>query len=216
MTRQSAAAWRIDYSIVRRSIRALPIAIGLPLGAALIWLAALLLTSNFHAVEEGVLYRSSQMTGLELKKAIERYGIRTVINLRGSHPSDHWYDEEIAVSTGAGAAHADLALSARSELSDQELNQLTTLLRDSPRPILVHCRSGADRTGLASALYEYSIAGKSAEKAREQLSFRFGHIRYFNRTVAMDHSFDRVTGNAGPPQAISSPKPLSESSSSSR
>jgi protein tyrosine/serine phosphatase len=50
------------------------------------------------------------------------------------------------------------------------------------RPALVHCKSGADRAGIASALFVL-IEGGSVAEARRQLSLRFGHIRQSNTGI---------------------------------
>lgn len=178
-------------STIRRITRGVALAFGLCVAGAPGWAGFLQLTDNFHMVREGQLYRSAQMSGDHLKEAIERYHIRTVINLRGEHVSDPWYDQEIETTRSAGAIHADLALSARRELTEDERQRLLVLLRDAPRPILIHCRSGADRTGLAAALDQYLVAKVPASDAARQLSFRYGHFPYFNRTAAMDRVFER-------------------------
>jgi protein tyrosine/serine phosphatase len=57
--------------------------------------------------------------------------------------------------------------------------------------VLIHCQSGADRTGLVAAIYEYAVAARPAEEAEEQLSLRYGHVPYlWSRTGAMDRSFE--------------------------
>lgn len=59
----------------------------------------------------------------------------------------------------------------------------------APKPLLVHCESGADRTGSASALYRLSQSAPAAT-AREKLVARFGHMPLFKpRSADMDRSF---------------------------
>jgi protein tyrosine/serine phosphatase len=41
------------------------------------------LVGNVHVVEPGELYRSAQLNGASLDGVLKRYGIKTVINLRG-------------------------------------------------------------------------------------------------------------------------------------
>ena len=53
---------------------------------------------NFHTVEEGALYRSAQLSADELQTAIRDHGIKAILNLRGAHPGEPWYDGEVAVS----------------------------------------------------------------------------------------------------------------------
>jgi len=49
-------------------------------------------------------------------------------------------------------------------------------MRDAPKPLLIHCKAGADRTGLASALYLGALEHQTRETAGWQLSILYGHI----------------------------------------
>ena len=51
------------------------------------------LIQNFHTVEEGALYRSAQLSKNQYKRKIKRYGIKTIINLRGAS-TKKWYKRE--------------------------------------------------------------------------------------------------------------------------
>ncbi len=44
-------------------------------------------------------------------------------------------------------------------------------------PALMHCKSGADRAGLASALYLLLHKNAPVEEAIDQLHLRYGHVR---------------------------------------
>ena len=50
-------------------------------------------------------------------------------------------------------AFYDFPISATKRPTRRELLVLIDTLRSCPYPLLIHCKSGADRTGLASALY---------------------------------------------------------------
>ncbi|MBN8906838.1 MAG: protein tyrosine phosphatase, partial [Rhodospirillales bacterium] len=58
-----------------------------------------------------------------------------------------------------------------------------------PGPAFLHCKSGADRAGLASGLIVL-FEGGTAAQALQQLSLRFGHIRQA-RTGILDAFFLR-------------------------
>ncbi len=134
----------------------------LGLAAALgFWLAGLQLTGNIHAFEAGVLYRSAQLDQAALSDVIEDNHIKSVLNLRGFNPDSVWYREEFAVSRALGVAHFDFPLSANSVVDPGTMARLGKLLRDAPKPLLIHCQSGADRTGLAAALYEFAITAQA-------------------------------------------------------
>ena len=147
---------------------------------------------NFHAVEAGVVYRSAQMSGAHLREVIATQHIRAVLNLRGPNPGQGWYDDEVAAARDAGVRHIDIALSARHELSAQQLNDVRRALADGPKPLLIHCNGGSDRTGLVSALYLLS-RGASPAAADEQLALRYGHFPWLGvKSVAMDRTFAAV------------------------
>jgi len=42
--------------------------------------------------------------------------------------------------------------------------------------MLIHCKAGADRTGFACTLYRMIKLNEPVEKARESLSWEYGHI----------------------------------------
>jgi protein tyrosine/serine phosphatase len=157
------------------------------------WAGYLHLSGNFHAVEDGAVYRSGQLSGAELSSRIRENGILTIINLRGNNAGSPWYDDEIKASTAAGVQHIDFPLSADQELTREEVVQLAKFLERSNRPILIHCKAGADRSGLVSALYKLLIRRRPPEEAAAQLSFRYGHFPWLgSRTVAMDRTFARI------------------------
>jgi protein tyrosine/serine phosphatase len=67
------------------------------------------------------------------------------------------------------------------------MQKLINIVKNAKKPILIHCKAGADRTGLVSALYLYSIGDKNASK---MLSFKYGHLSV-GPTKAMDESFEK-------------------------
>ncbi len=152
---------------------------------------------NFHAVDPGVVYRSAQMSGPHLREAIATQHLRAVLNLRGPNAGQAWYDDELAATRAAGVPHIDIALSARSELTPQQLAAVRTALETAPKPLLIHCNGGSDRTGLVSALYLLS-RGAAPEVADRQLALRYGHFPWLgSRSVAMDRTFAAVVASGG-------------------
>ena len=178
-----------------RSLKVGVFAVVLAAGSIGSYWGAVQYNGNFHVVTQGAFYRSAQLDKDELETAVRSRGIRAILNLRGAHPGEAWYDDEVAVSKALGVAHFDYGLSAYRFVTDNQIADVLGILRDAPKPLLVHCKSGADRTGLVSALYRFAVEGKGANEADQQLTLIYGHFPYLtSRTRAMDDSFWTFVG----------------------
>lgn len=170
--------------------RAALVAGGLLTGLVASYAGVIVYTGNFHAVDAGRFYRSAQLSRGELAKEVRAHGIKSIVNLRGAHPGQSWYDDEIAVSRAAGVVHYDYPLSANRTLAPVEISDIVRILRTAPMPILVHCKSGADRSGLVAALYRSTVEHQPPSEAAEELSLWYGHFPFLgSRTKAMDETF---------------------------
>jgi protein tyrosine phosphatase (PTP) superfamily phosphohydrolase (DUF442 family) len=191
--RPKAVAWLV------RSLKVAVVSVGLTAASLGAYCAAIIYDGNFHAVAEGVVYRSAQPGRAELETAARQHGVKSVLNLRGKNPGSPWYEEEVAASRELGIAHFDYGISARRFVSGQQIAEILDIVRQAPKPLLIHCKSGADRAGLVAALYRYAEAGATAEQADGELSLVYGHFPYLtSRSGAMDESFWAfVRGKAG-------------------
>ena len=149
-------------------------------------------TGNFQIVSPGKVYRSGQMDETQWTDHIQKYAIKSLLNLRGEHRASRWYQREIRLAAKLGVAHYDVQISASREVDNETLDTILAIMRQSPKPLLIHCMSGADRSGIIAAVYLFAIEGQRAEAASHQLSLLYGHFPYlFSRTGAMDRSFWR-------------------------
>jgi protein tyrosine/serine phosphatase len=172
------------------------------LGWAGLYLAALQLGDNFNTVVPGELYRSAQPSAARIAEYRHNYGIKTIINLRGENPGSDWYDAEVAEAAKLGIAHVNFRMSARRDMTAEQFTQIIDVLQKAERPILVHCKSGSDRSGLVSALYVAAIARLGEEAAESQISFRYGHIPLsISAPYAMDRSFEALEPALGFPKS---------------
>ena len=144
------------------------------------------LWDNFAEVVPGKLYRSNHPTPARLAAAARKLGLRTLINLRG-----HRQCGSDALSRDAarrlGLHHIDMAFESRGAPHRDRILRFADIYAKLETPALMHCKSGADRAGLASGL-ALLLEGGTAAQALGQLSWRFGHFNR-SRTGILDAFF---------------------------
>ena len=138
------------------------------------------ISQNFAVVEDQKLYRSAQLTDDELKQVIEKYHIKTVISLRGSPAASKWYSREEDFLKKQNVQFEPINLSDDYYPDQEQIRMILNVFKTRSFPMLVHCRVGADRTGMVSALYQRFFMNESLEKSLEQLSFRYWHVRFLH------------------------------------
>lgn len=129
------------------------------------------------------IWRSNQPTPWRLRR-LQRAGFKTIVNLRGEGKSGAFHLERYHAQQLGLTLHS-MKLSSRRLPTLAQVQQLQQWFREAPKPLLVHCKSGADRAGLAAAICMLE-QGASAKDALGQLSFRYLHIRNAS-TGMMDH-----------------------------
>jgi protein tyrosine/serine phosphatase len=145
---------------------------------------------NFHSITPAEAYRSGQLCNDKLAEYVKQYHIRSILNLRGKHAGEHWYEDEVAMSAKLNLPHYDVGLSADHELTDSEVRQLMDIFHEAPRPILIHCQSGADRSGLVAAMWKVVVDKAPKDMAAKELSLWYGHLPFGDNT-AMDRFFEK-------------------------
>jgi protein tyrosine/serine phosphatase len=154
---------------------------------------------NFAEIAPGV-YRSNHPDHARFA-AYKAMGIKAVLNLRGAVRQPH-YLFEVESCDQFGLELVTVHLSARQAPQRDKLLKLIATFETIPHPFLIHCKSGADRTGLAAILYLMTQRGAKLADVRDQLSFRFLHIKR-TKTGILDHFFDvYAVRNAKAPIAI--------------
>ena len=145
-----------------------------------------LVWDNFAEVVPGKLYRSNHPTPGRLAALKRRLGLKTLVNLRG-----HRQCGSDALSRAAagrlGLAHIDMAFESRGAPHRDRILRFAGIYATLQTPALMHCKSGADRAGLAAGL-AILLEGGSAAQALAQLSWRFGHVSR-SRTGILDAFF---------------------------
>ena len=155
------------------------------------WAAWLQQGGNLHAVLPGEVYRSAQPSEAQLTAWTAMHGFRSVLNLRGASEAD-WYRIERATADRLNLQHADFLMHDIEILAPDQAAALIALLERLPKPVLIHCKAGADRTGLAAALYLASL-DKGEALAEAQISFRYGHVSLpVSAAWPMDQSWEAM------------------------
>ena len=122
---------------------------------------------KFGVVVPGELYRCRQPHGLQWS-VIDRHDIRTVVNLKTeAEDPDVFADErDLLAEKGVKLVHIPI----KGLLpSYEQFERFVRSVRNSPRPALVHCEHGRNRTGFMAAAYLIVMQGWSAERAMEDL-----------------------------------------------
>ena len=160
----------------------------------LVFLAYLQISGNFHEVVPGQVFRAGQMDGQKLARWKREHGIASVLNLRGQNDGEDWYETERAVTDRLAIQHIDFRMSANTELTDNEVQSLLEVMREAPKPMLIHCKAGSDRTGIASALYIAGIEGLDEDQAEWHLSLAYGHVSlpWISNAWSMDVTWERI------------------------
>lgn len=145
------------------------VVIGLGLAVAL----SSILGQNFHPVVAGQIYRSAQLDAADLELRAAEFELASVVAVRPARPHKAWYTAERAITEKLGLQLVNVDLSADKMPSRQRLQALVGALDAAPRPYLLHCRAGVERSGLAAAV-ALLLDGESVEAARGQFSLRYG------------------------------------------
>ncbi|QNT77683.1 protein-tyrosine phosphatase family protein [Entomobacter blattae] len=145
-----------------------------------------LVWTNFSPVIEEKVYRSNHPTPRRLKKMAETYQLKTLINLRGhrmcgSDALSRQASQDIKLS------HIDMAFESRGAPHRDRILRFSEIYKTIEFPMLMHCKSGADRAGLASGLVILFEGGRAAD-ALKQLHWQFGHFNR-SRTGILDAFF---------------------------
>lgn len=147
--------------------------------------------TNHFEVAPGV-YRSNHPTRKRFAR-LKAMGIKSILNLRGAAGAAHYLAEK-EICAELGLTLVDVTLHARYAAPRSDILALIAAFRSIERPFVMHCKSGADRAGFASAIYLMVIEGQPVSEARRMLGLRYLHLKR-SRTGVLDYILDVYAGH---------------------
>ncbi len=155
------------------------IILGIVLGVLLIGIGKYVydmnINHNFETISEGKVYKSGVIPPDEIKDYVQKYHIKSIVDLRFPGTADLVNNPEIPEElTAEKEAVAKIpGVNYFNNGSDQVPNQknLDTFFKimDNPDnyPVLIHCYHGVGRAEMYSALYRIEYEGFTNEQARQ-------------------------------------------------
>lgn len=162
-TKAHLHAWLVDHEILRSLFR------------------------NFYALSDNA-YRSNHPSPAFVKKLHKKYQVKTIISMRRADTTGAYLLEKEACDK-YGITLINHPMSSRSLPDVDKVLQAKEILENAEYPILIHCKSGADRAGMMSVFYKLFIDQEPIEEALKQLSMKYGHFRWAE-TGKLDYFFD--------------------------
>ena len=110
-------------------------------------------------------------------KNYSKLGIKTIINLRGVRKDGGWLLENEACKK-YNIKLIDFRARSRAAPEKEMIFEADKLFKNVSYPALIHCKSGADRAGIMCALYFLLQKKQETKKAKQQLSWKYLHIKW--------------------------------------
>ena len=156
---------------------------------------------NFHWVVPGEAARAAQAWAGGLKPFLARHKIASIINLRGDNSDLSWWQYETRVARELGIAHLDTMMDSRKLPTRKMLVRLIESFDTAPRPFMLKCSGGQDRTSFAAALYVLHTRGWGAMDAAMAQFARFPYLHFpkkHQRWLKMFPEFAREAAGGRP------------------
>jgi undecaprenyl-diphosphatase len=141
----------------------------------------ILTRKNIHLVSSNRLppiYRSAQLSHDDLERLIKSKNINLILNLRGES-QEEYYIEEKNLAEHLGLEYYAHGFSVYRPPDRERFLSILEVLdyaKSTNKKILIHCKAGADRTGLISAISQIYLYNFPVDKAlHSSLSWRYGH-----------------------------------------
>jgi protein tyrosine/serine phosphatase len=162
---------------MKRKIFIIIVVAAIGLGAYKIWDAYF--NYRFMTISEGKVYKSGCIPPAKIRDFVERYHIKSIVDLRGPADPDTINNpekpaeilaEKQAVGQIPGVRYYNIP--SHQVPNKETLRKFFKVMDDkSNYPVLIHCYHGIGRAQMYSALYRIEYEGWSDDKARKHAAF---------------------------------------------
>jgi protein tyrosine/serine phosphatase len=130
------------------------------------WARPNFVARNFGVVDEGKVYRSAALTSAAVQRVHDQYGVKTIVDLGGFDKDTVGERVEERTAAALGMERFVFPLEGDGTGNPNAYVAALRVMNDPVRqPVLVHCSSGAQRTGGAVMLYRDLVQGKSLDES---------------------------------------------------
>jgi protein tyrosine/serine phosphatase len=119
---------------------------------------------NFHRVND-LLYRGAQPRA-NGHETLLKLGIKTIINLRDNDARERLEEQK---ARAAGFNYFNIPVTRLGRPSDAEIQKIMAIINSPEKqPVFVHCKHGADRTGVVIGAFRILHEGWTSERAKAE------------------------------------------------
>ena len=131
---------------------------------------------NFHRISDDA-FRSSQPTMWQLRRMVKRHGIRTILNLKGANPNSAYWAFEREQCEKLGITLIDIDIRSREAPRPEDMRRAKALFASIAYPMWMHCKAGADRTGIYATFFQHFHQQMPIEHTNQLRLWPYGHFR---------------------------------------
>lgn len=133
---------------------------------------------NFHRVKKRELYRSGQIQKEEFQ-LLKDFGVKTIISFNNYEVAGFSAKDEARWAKEQGITFIHEEMHPWNKPSLRHLLRVVELMKNSEKPVLIHCQGGSDRTGMAVAAYKMIYENWSYDAVfNEMLYYGFNRVEY--------------------------------------
>ncbi len=123
---------------------------------------------NFGVVAEGEVYRAGRLTPEAIRRVAREHGVRTIVDLGAHHAGSAGERREAMTAAALGITRYEFPLFGDGTGDPNQYARALRVMTDpDAQPVLVHCAAGAERTGVAVALYRMLAENATLESAMD-------------------------------------------------